>query len=132
MSPSELDIAVNKVVEYLRRENAVRISVDEVGNYRTRYDICDAAGVCVDNWTKVKTRMLQRGISICYKPGSGLGHYLGYKGEEVVNVVYKYKVAQGWVKHLEETKEAIQSSSPEAKEWIDRRFKNLELEESYA
>jgi hypothetical protein len=134
MSPSDLDIAANKVIEYLRRENAVRIDEATVGNYRNRYDICDAVGVCVDSWTKVKTRLLQRGVSICYKPGKGLGHYLGFKGEEVVNVVYKYKTARGWVKHLKETKEAIRSSSPEAKAWIDRRFKDIEqeLEETYA
>ena len=128
MSPSELDVAAARVVDYLRRENAVRITEDEVGNHKSVQDICDELDIYVGMWSRIKNHMLKGGIHICYKPGAG--HYLGSKGEEVVNVVYKYKIACGWVRHLNDTKNAIRQSSPEAQAWINRRFKDLNIEES--
>lgn len=127
MSPNEIEAKASSVAAYLRSENAVRESMTEVGNYKSVYEICDAVGIYMGDWTKIKTHMLHRGQSICYKPGAG--HYLGFKGEEISNVVYKQKIARGWVKHLRATKEAIRAASPEAREWIKRRFVDFKIDE---
>lgn len=128
MSPSDLDTAANRVADYLRREGAVRISYDEVSNHKSVFEICDDLDIFVGRWTAVKNHMLKRGIPICYKPGKG--HYIGFEGEEISNVVYKHQIAKGWVKHLRATKDAIKASSPEARAWIDRRFKDFKIEEA--
>ena len=127
MSPSELDGQANRVVDYLQRENAVRVDEDTVGNYLTVYQICEALNIYVGNWIKVKNTLLKRGINICYVPGKG--HFIGGKGEAITNYVYKYKIAKGWVKHLHTVKEIIETSDPAAKAWINRRFKDFTLEE---
>jgi len=127
MSPSDLDIAANRVAEWLEQEGAVRLSYDEVGGHKSVFEICEELDIYIGNWTKVKNAMLRRGIPICYKPGKG--HYIGYKGEEISNVVYKHQIAKGWVKHLKSTQDAIKESSPEAREWIERRFKDFRVDE---
>ena len=124
---SDLQSLAGHVVDYLRRENAVRVSHDEIGAFKTRWDICDALKISVADWMKVKTELLRRGISICYIPGRG--HFLGFKGEQISNVVYKYKIALGWRRLYHQAREAIRDSSPEAREWIDRRFKDFKLDE---
>jgi len=128
MTPTEIDLAANRVVDYLKAEGAVRVSVDQVGNHKSVFEICDALkDLYSGNWIKVKNRLLQRGVPICYTPGKG--HFIGFKGEEISNVVYKYKIARGWVKHLKATRAAIEASAPEAREWIARRFKDFSTEE---
>jgi hypothetical protein len=130
MSPSDLEIAANRVVEYLRREGAVRLDHDKVGCHKSVYEICDELDIFMGRWTAIKTHMLKRDIPICYVPGKG--HYLGFKGEQITNVVYKHQIAKGWVKHLRATKDAIKHSSPEARAWIERRFKDFTVEEEEA
>ena len=124
MSPTELENAANEVAAYLQREGAVRVSVDEIAGYKTVFEICSDLGIT--NWAAVKIAMLRRGIPIVYIPNRG--HFLGFKGEEITNVVYKHKIARGWVKHLRATKDAIKASSPEAKAWIARRFNEIDVE----
>lgn len=126
MMASRIAELATQVTELLMRENAVRIDHEQVGNYMTVQQICDELCIYVGDWTKVKNEILRKGMSICYLPGKG--HFLGHKGEEVTNFVYKYKIARGFVRHMREYKEAIETASPEAKDWIGRRFKDFSLE----
>lgn len=127
MKSRDLEYQAERVISYLTEQNAVRLDEDTVGNYLTVFQICEALDIFVGNWIKIKNCLLKSGINICYIPGKG--HFIGGKGEAITNYIYKYKIARGWVKHLHEVKEIIETSDPAAKQWISRRFKDFELEE---
>lgn len=122
-----LDEMAEAAVRYLREQQAVRINEDQVDCFVTVFEICDHLKIDRTRWTKVKNRAIELGHSVCFI--SGRGHFLGGKDEVVTNYVHKYQVAKGWVKHLHSTREAIEKSSPAAREWIKRRYKNFDIDE---
>jgi len=132
MSPSELDMIADKVVEYMDQVGAVRIDEENIGDYRTVFQICQDLKIDTRLWRRIKNRINERGkqakqpYSIVFVQGKG--HFLGDGDEDITNDVFKYKIAKGWVKHLKGSREKIANASPRQRAWIDRRYKDFSLD----
>ncbi len=126
MTNSELDGYAHKVARYLQDENAVRDG-EAVINFKTVQTICDDLAIYTRDWKRIKSRMLALGYPICYIPR--FGHFLGAPGEEVANIVYKYKMGMGWVNQVHDCRQAIRRATPQQKVWIARRFKDFTVDE---
>ena len=129
---SKIDGIADAVLNYLEAEGAVRMSRKSIRGFKTVWQICEDVKFDYGLWSKVKTAINRRGqeqgFSLCYIQGKG--HYKGYAGEDITNVLSKYKVAKGWERQLKTTREVLAHCSKTEKFWIEQRDKDFIIEEA--
>jgi hypothetical protein len=110
------------VLALLHENGAKRLDRNTIGGFMTVNEMCKALDFYRGDWTTIKERMLELGFFVCYKPGKG--HYLGFKGETVMNVVYVSAIARSWNSRVRKYIQVIEHEGAElwaAENGIDYR-----------
>jgi hypothetical protein len=123
MSPDELEMTAKEIERYLQDSGAVRVSETEVADYKTVEQICDDLHICDGDFRRVKAYMRKRKVPISYIPNKG--HFIGWAGEQVTDIVYKFKVSAAHARNLKTYTNELENASPNEKQWINRRFKDF-------